>query len=101
MTDQFWANWQKFYFPTLIIRAKWHTARRNVKQGDVCLLQEADAFRADWRLCMVEEVYPDTKGNVRNVEVRVMNKQDGSSNYKPAQLSEATCKPSHTVDACG
>ena len=34
---------------------------------------------------MVEEVYPDTKGNVRNVEVRVMNKQDGSSSYKPSQ----------------
>ena len=85
MTDQFWANWQKFYFPTLIIRAKWHTARRNVERGDICLLQEADAFRADWRLCMVEEVYPDAKGNVRNVEVRVMNKQDGSSSYKPGQ----------------
>ena len=34
---------------------------------------------------MVEEVYPDAKGNVRNVEVRVMNKQDGSSSYKPGQ----------------
>ena len=85
LTDQFWANWQKFYFPTLIIRAKWHTARRNVKQGDVCLLQEVDAFRADWRLCVVKEVYPDVKGNVRNVEVKVMNKQDGLCRYKSGQ----------------
>jgi hypothetical protein len=85
LTDQFWANWHKFYFPTLIIRAKWHTARRNVRQGDVCLLQETDAFRADWKLCIVNEIYPDAKGNVRNVEVKVMTKQDGSSSYKPGQ----------------
>ena len=85
LTEQFWANWQKFYFPTLIIRAKWHTARRNVRLGDICLLQDADAFRADWKLCVVNETYPDAKGNVRNVEVKVMPKQDGSSSYKPGQ----------------
>ena len=56
-----------------------------MREGDVCLLQEADAFRADWRLCVVEEVYADAKGNVRNVEVKVMNKQNGSSSYKPGQ----------------
>ena len=69
----------------MIIRAKWHTAKRNVRQGDICLLQEADAFRADWKLCVVNEVYPDAKGNVRNVEVKVMPKQDGTSSYKPGQ----------------
>jgi hypothetical protein len=34
---------------------------------------EVDAFRADGRLCVVKEVFPDVKGNVRNVEVKVMN----------------------------
>ena len=32
-----------------------------------------DAFRADGRLCVVKEVFPDVKGNMRNVEVKVMN----------------------------
>ena len=97
MTDQFWANWQKFYFPTLIIRAKWHTAKRNVRQGDICLLQEADAFRADWKLCVVNEVYPDAKGNMRNVEVKVMPKQDGTSSYKPGQPNYLKRNVNHLI----
>ena len=32
-----------------------------------------DAFRADGRLCVVKEVFPDVKGNMRNVEAKVMN----------------------------
>ena len=34
---------------------------------------EVDAFRADGRLCVVKEVFPDVKGNMRNVEAKVMN----------------------------
>ena len=35
MTNQFWKTWQKLFFPTLLIRQKWHHERRNLEIGDV------------------------------------------------------------------
>ena len=52
--------------------------------NDVCLLKDEDAFRSEWKLARVVEVYPDRFGNVRNVEVLVKPAQDGSSIYKPS-----------------
>ena len=84
--DQFWENWVKLYFPTLLVRQKWHYPRRNLQVGDVCVMQDSNAVRGDFRLCRVSQVYPDSKGIVRNVEVTVAAKQDGSKVYKPLAL---------------
>ena len=81
--DQFWANWMKLYFPTLLWRQKWHHQKRNLKVGDICVLQDANAIRGEWRLTKVVDVYPDKSGIVRNVEVAVAPKFDGSKKYKP------------------
>ena len=35
----FWRRWQRDYFPTLVVRQKWHVSKRNVVLGDVILLQ--------------------------------------------------------------
>ena len=51
--------------------------------NDVCLLKDEDAFRCEWKLARVVDVYPDRFGNVRNVEILVKPEQDGSSIYKP------------------
>ena len=83
ITNQFWKIWIKIYFPTLLIRHKWHTSRRNVRVDDLCLLQEDGAFRSEWKMAKVVEVYPDKVGTVRNVQVLVKPNQDGSSKYKP------------------
>ena len=85
VTTQFWKNWIKLYFPTLLIRQKWHSERRDLKVGDVCLLKEAEAFRAEWRLARVTATFPDRHGKVRNVEVRVVPSKDSSRIYKPVQ----------------
>ena len=53
--------------------------------NDIVLLQEDSAFRAEWRLARVTEVYPDRRGNVRNVQVQVKPKQDSTANYKPSK----------------
>ena len=78
----------KLYFPTLLVRQKWHHPKRNLKVGDICVLQDSNAFRGEFRLCRVSEVYPDSKGVVRNVEVTVAAKQDGSAKYTPQSLSK-------------
>ena len=86
ITEQFWKNWTMLYFPSLLIQHKWHTARRNLKVGDICLLQNQGKFtRAEWKMARVIEVYPDRHGTVRNVMVLVKPNQDGSAKYKPAQ----------------
>ena len=81
ITSQFWKTWTKVYFPTLIIRQKWHSSKRNVSVGDICLVQDSDAFRSEWRLGKVLEVYPDRFEKVRNVELLVKSKQSGSLPY--------------------
>ena len=83
ITNQFWKVWQKLYFPSLLVRQKWHTARRNLMVDDICILKDSNVFRGEWRLCKVSQVFPDRRGNVRNVQVMVKPKQGGSSNYVP------------------
>ena len=82
ITDQFWKVWTKLYFPSLIIQQKWHTLKRNLSIGDICLLQDSNTMRGEWRLCKVTETYPDTHGVVRNVEVMVAPVHDGGKTYK-------------------
>ena len=83
VTNQFWKVWMKLYFPTLLIRHKWHTEKRNLCVGDVCVLRDSNCLRGEWRLCRVSEVYPDNHGRVRNVQVKVSGKQDCSLSYNP------------------
>ena len=52
---------------------------------DVCILKESNAFRGEWRLCKVSKVFPDRRGNVRNVQVMVKPKQGGSIQYVPTK----------------
>ena len=87
LTNQFWKVWLKLYFPTLLIRQKWHTERRNLCVNDVCMLRDANSIRGEWRLCRVSQVYPDDNGRVRNVEVKVSGKQDSSLRYNPGSPS--------------
>ena len=69
LTEQFWEIWQKTYFPTLILRQKWHHEERNLTIGDVCMVRDSNALRGEWKICRVKEVYPDQEGKVRNVLV--------------------------------
>ena len=85
ITNQFWKAWIKYYFPTLVIRQKWHVDRRNVRVGDVCLLRDSNAYRGEWRLCKVASVSPDDQGRVRNVSVMVKPRQGGSPHYVPVK----------------
>ena len=85
ITDQYWRNWTRLYFPTLLICHKWHSSQRNVSVNDIVLLQDDDAFRSEWRLGRVLEAYPDRRGNVRNVQVEVHPKQEGVGPYKPSK----------------
>ena len=84
IASQFWKVWTSTYFPTLLRRQKWHYKERNVQVGDICVLKDSNALRGEWRLCIVEEVYPDENKVVRNVAVKTPPPSllDGSREYK-------------------
>ena len=77
LTNYFWKKWTRDFFPSLIIRQKWHTAHRNVTKGDIVLLQDSNLVRGQWRLGKVSQVYPDSDGKVRRVEVQYKNPKPG------------------------
>ena len=77
LTNYFWKKWTRDFFPSLIIRQKWHTAHRNVIKGDIVLLQDSNLVRGQWRLGKVSQVYPDSDGKVRRVEVQYKNPKPG------------------------
>ena len=80
VTDRFWDLWTSLYFPTLLLRQKWHVEARNLRIGDICILSDKNALRGEWRLAKVNDVYPDEKGKVSNVQVMVCS-TNGKPNY--------------------
>ena len=70
IADMFWARWIKEYIPTLQERQKWLYPKRNLAVGDLVLIVDEGSPRGRWPLGLVEEVFPDSKGNVRQVVVR-------------------------------
>lgn len=78
ITTAFWRKWQRDFFPSLIVQQKWHTIKRNVRVGDLVLVQDSNAVRGFWRLAQVDEAQAGRDGLVRDVTVRYKNQQPGS-----------------------
>ena len=73
LVNSFWKKWTTNFFPSLLLRQKWHTARRNLCVGDIVLIQDSNMVRGSWRLGRVSSVFPGDDGMVRNVEVQYKN----------------------------
>ena len=73
----FWKKWHRDYFPTLIVRQKWHVDRRNVSIGDVVIVQDTNSLRGQWKLAQVIEVESSRDGKVRDVTLRYKLKRPG------------------------
>lgn len=69
------------FFPTLIVKVKWHTERRNVKQEDIVLVKGSNAVRSSWKLTQVMTATSGSDGKVRNVILRYKFEHP-SSKYK-------------------
>ena len=77
--DAFWKKWTRDFFPSLIVRQKWHTARRNVLVGDVVLIQDTNQVRGNRKLGIVSRADPGDDGKVRKVEVLYKNPKPGEA----------------------
>ena len=75
----FWRKMTTSYFPSLLVRQKWHTSKRNVKMGDVVLIQDANLVRGEWRMGIVSKAEPSSEdGFVRNCSVKYKKSLPGS-----------------------
>ena len=57
--------------------------------GDVCMVQDSNDKRGEWRLCKVVRTHPAENDVVRNVDIEVCARYDGSLPYK--------CKAPYTI----
>ena len=71
LADIFWKRWSREYLPLLQSRQKWLHPRRNLTVGDVVLVAAENTNRNYWPLGRIQQVFPDKKGFVRKVKVKV------------------------------
>ena len=88
ITDCFWKQWIKLVAPGLVTDEKWHAKTEDLKKGDVVLVLDSDSFKAQYRLAMVQEVYPGADGVVRKVKVMYKHYRVGSDKVQYRGLIE-------------
>jgi transposase InsO family protein len=69
LADLFWSRWRNEYLPTLQLRTKWLSSKRNLRVGDVVLLVDDQLPRNCWSLGRIAEVFVAADGHVRSVRV--------------------------------
>ena len=79
MFHLFGKNGTEIFFPTLIVRQKWHVACRDVQLGDVVLVQDKNALKNNWTLAIVVKTIVSSDGKVRNVTVRYKHNTPGAT----------------------
>ncbi|XP_068236976.1 uncharacterized protein [Palaemon carinicauda] len=78
--DAAWQNgrkWQRDYFPTLIVRQKWHTDKRNVQPGDIVLIKDTNVVRGKWKMGQVVDTETGRDNKVRDVSIRYKIQRPG------------------------
>ena len=67
IVSYFWEKWTRDCLPSLLIQTKWHTAQRNLREGDVVLIQDANQIRGRLKLGTVLKAFSGGDGRVRKV----------------------------------
>ncbi|XP_068209204.1 uncharacterized protein [Palaemon carinicauda] len=81
ITDTFWRKWMRDFFPTMLIRQKWHVEKRNLQVGDLVLFQDSNVARGNWKLAEVLLADKGKDEKVRNVTLRYKPMKSGRT-YK-------------------
>ena len=70
LANTFWKRWLGEYLPSLQQRQKWLKPRRNLKVKDLVLMVDKRCSRGQWPMAVVEKVFADKDGMVRQVMIR-------------------------------
>ena len=64
-------KWVRDFFPSLLIRQKWHLQKRNLQVGDIVLIRDLNVVRGEWHRGQVVKTYRhDDEKIVRIVDIR-------------------------------
>ena len=77
IVDSFWKRWMQEVYPNMVIEPKWHTERRNLRAGDIVLIQDANPVRGHWKMGRIENAIDSADKRVRRVLVSYAN-EDGT-----------------------
>ena len=69
IVDDWWRKWYNLVLPSLVPSYKWQQKHRNVKIGDICLIQYK-SIRSTYRLGRVTEIKLSEDGLVRSVTLK-------------------------------
>ena len=70
LAEQFWSRWRKEYLINLNSRQKWFQPKRNLKIGDIVIVQE-EVPRNEWPLGKITDTSTDQQGLVRSVKIKL------------------------------
>jgi hypothetical protein len=70
MRQHWWSRWSKDYLHTLQQRRKWASARPNLQPSALVILKEEGHPPMQWKVCVIEEVFPGKDNIVRVASVR-------------------------------
>ena len=76
IVDAFWKRWVQEVFPNLVVWPKWHTEQRNLKVGDIVLIQDSNALRGKWKKAIVVDATPSADGKVRHAQLRYQTNEN-------------------------
>ena len=79
--DTFWRRWTEDFFPSLMIQQKWHVRNRDLKVGDIVMIQQdSGKVKGRWRLGRIVKAEPSNRdGLVRQVQVEYRNPESKSA----------------------
>ncbi len=69
ISQDLWSSWTKSYLQSLHHRAKWNTARPNVKVGDVVFIKDESLPYRAWPLAKITKLYQGKDNVVRTVDL--------------------------------
>ena len=77
--NSWWTRWISQVLPTLVPMRRWRKVKKNIKVGDVVMIDSSNVMKDEYRVGRVEDVHPDSAGLVRTVTV-VYRKKDAREN---------------------
>ena len=70
LTAEFWKRWKTDYLNSLQERQKWFKKERELRVGDIVIIEAESTPRTLWPLGIIKETTPDSDGLVRTVTVK-------------------------------
>ena len=77
MVKAFLEKWSRDFWPSLIVRQKWHFEKRDLCIGDVVMFLDPNLIKNCWKLGEVIIAERGKDGKVRNVSIRYKPRKEG------------------------